>query len=48
MTANERHPHTQEDSMARTAFRILTTTCRRCGKAIATGDRSLYEADAAK
>jgi hypothetical protein len=29
-------------------FKIITTTCRRCGKALATGSRSLYGADAAK
>ena len=32
----------------RTRFTIQMTTCRRCGKALATGSRSLYGADAAK
>jgi hypothetical protein len=32
----------------RQPLRILTTTCRRCGKPVATASRSLYGADAAK
>ena len=32
----------------RMKFQLLTTTCRRCGKSIVTGNRSLFGADAAK
>jgi hypothetical protein len=32
----------------RQPIRILTTTCRRCGRPVATADRSITGADAAK
>lgn len=34
--------------MRRMPFRLLTTECRRCGKPIVTGNRSLFGADEAK
>ncbi len=34
--------------MRRGAFQLVTTSCRRCGKALMTGSRSLFGADAAK
>ena len=32
----------------RPKFRLIHTTCRRCGKPLMTGSRSLYGNDAAK
>jgi hypothetical protein len=32
----------------RSSFRIITTSCRRCGQPVATGNRSLYGLDALK
>ncbi len=29
-------------------FKLIATTCRRCGKPVTTGNRSLYGNDAAK
>ncbi len=34
--------------MRRARIEIVTTSCRRCGKALATASRSLHGADAAK
>lgn len=34
--------------MARRRFHLITTTCRRCGRPVATGNRSLYGLDALK